>query len=124
MLGKKATALTVIQDLFKYYKVLIMSLYSFLVISTAFSTLGTVQGIYAFITILLIYYGFIAINIFKPVNKENLTPLVSYDQAIKTCNFIVKPKEKHGLLYNLIFGQSGGNIGKELKKINKNLSQI
>jgi len=124
MLGKKATALTVIQDLFKYYKVLIMSLYSFLVISTAFSTLGTVQGIYAFITILLIYYGFIAINIFKPVNKENLTPLVSYDQAIKTCNFVAKPKEKHGLLYNLIFGQSGGNIGKELKKINKNLSQI
>lgn len=124
MLGKKATALTVIQDLFKYYKVLIMSLYSFLVISTAFSTLGTVQGIYAFITILLIYYGFIAINIFKPVNKENLTPLVSYDQAIKTCNFVPKPKEKHGFLYKLIFGQSGGNIGKELKKINKNLSQI
>ena len=30
-------------------------------------------------------------------------------------------KEKHGLLYNILFGQSGGSITKELKNIGKKM---
>ena len=32
-------------------------------------------------------------------------------------------KEKHGLLYGLVFGQQGGNITKEIKEIGKKLSR-
>jgi len=121
--NKNITSLTIIQDVFKYYKVLIMSIFSFLVISTAFSTLGTVQGLFSIATVTLIYLGFIGINIFKPVNRDNLTPVVSFEQAKKTCSYIEPLKEKHGLLYQLIFGQKGGGITKELKSISKKLSQ-
>jgi len=120
---KVISSLNIIQDLFKYYKVLIMGIFSFLVISTAFSTLGVVQGIFSLVTVILIYFGLIGINIFKPNMRENLTPLVSLEQAKKTCNYINSSKEKHGLLYQLIFGQKGGNISQELKKISKKLSQ-
>lgn len=121
--NKNITSLSIIQDIFKYYKVLIMTIFSFLLISTAFSTLGTVQGLFTIATVILIYLGFIGINIFKPVNRDYLTPLVSFEQAKKTCNYVEPVKEKHGLLYQLLFGQKGGNITKELKNINKTLSQ-
>jgi hypothetical protein len=123
MNNKTISSLTIIQDLFKYYKVLIMSIFSFLVISTAFTTLGVVQGIFTIVTLILIYFGFIGINIFKSVNRDNLTPLVSLEQAKKTCSYVEPSKEKHGLLYHLLFGQKGGNITKELKNIGKKLSQ-
>jgi hypothetical protein len=123
MNDKSITSLTIIQDLFKYYKVLIMSIFSFLVISTTFSTLGTVQGLFSIAAIILIYFGFIGINIFNPVNRENLTPVVSFEQAKKICSYVESTKEKHGLLYHLLFGQKGGNITKELKNISKKLSE-
>jgi hypothetical protein len=123
MNDKGITSLTIIQDLFKYYKVLIMSIFSFLVISTAFSTLGTVQGLFSIAALILIYFGFIGINIFKPINRENLTPIVSFEQAKKTCSYVEPTKDKHGLLYHLLFGQKGGNITKELKNISKKLSE-
>ena len=82
--------------------------------------MGTVPGVFSIITLALIYFGIIAIDIFKPINKEQLSPLVSYQQAKKTCDFKPDSKEKHGLLSDLIFGkQSGGNITKELKNISK-----
>ena len=123
MNNKSITSFTIIQDLFKYYKVLILSIFSFLVISTAFSTLGVVQGLFSIATLILIYFGFLGINIFKSVNRENLTPVVSFEQAKKTCSYVEQSKEKHGLLYYLLFGQKGGNIAKELKNISKKLSQ-
>lgn len=119
--GKKATSLTIIKEVLKYYKLTIVSILSLFIISLAFSKLGTAPGIFSIITIGLIYWGVIAIDVFKPIQETNLTPAVSYEQASKKCT-IPKPKgEKHGFLYNLIFGQKGGNITKELKKINKNL---
>ena len=76
------------------------------------------------ITLFLIYWGTISIDIFKPIAKEDLSPLVGYKQAKKTCSNDGKSKEKHGLLYNFIFGQKGGNnITKDLKKIGKQLSR-
>ena len=115
--NKKATALTIIKEVLKYYKLTIVSIISFFVISLAFSKLGTGPGIFSIITVVLIYCGILSIDLFKPIIETNLTPSVSYDQAKKKCHFI-KNKEK-GFLYNLLFG---GNIGKDLKKINKNLS--
>jgi hypothetical protein len=46
-----------------------------------------------------------------------MTPVVSYMQAKKTCYFKEPLKEKHGLLYDILLGQKGGNITKELKNI-------
>ena len=123
--GNTITAFNVIKDLFKYYKVTFMSIFSFFVILSAFSNLGTISGIFSIITLALIYYGIITIDLFKPNNEEGLTKLTSYKQAKKTCNYKGNNeiKEKHGLLYDAIFGQTGGDsLSKELKKIGKKMS--
>ena len=121
--GKIISALPIIKDTFKYYKTLIMSILSFFVIVSAFSKLGTLPGIFSIITLALIYFGIISIDLFNPSSKDNLTPVVSYNQAKKTCSFKEPSKEKHGLLYGLLFGQKGGNITKEIKAIGKKLSR-
>jgi hypothetical protein len=123
MYGKSITAAEIIKDVFKYYKLPIMGILSFFVILSAFSKLGAVPGIFSLIVLMLIYFGIIAIDIFKPINQEKLSPLTSYDQAKKTCNYKETPKEKHGLLYDILFGQKGGNLTKELKNLNKKISQ-
>jgi hypothetical protein len=124
MNGKNITALPIIQDIFKYYKLPIMAIFSFFIIVSAFSKLGTVPGIFSIITLLLIYFGTISIDIFNPISKDNLSPSVSYDQAKKTCSFKEPMKEKHGLLYDILFGgQKGGQLTKELKNIGKRLSR-
>ena len=122
--GKPITSMAVIQDVYKYYKLLIVILFSIFVIVSAFSKLGTGPGIFSIITLILIYFGIISIDIFKPISKENLTTLTSYKQAKKTCSITPKIKVNHGLLYDMIFdgGQNGGNITKELKKLGKKLS--
>jgi len=121
MYGKSVTAANIVIDVFKYYKISIMFIFSFFVIVTAFTKLGTIPGVFSIITLALIYYGIITIDIFKPIKELNLSPIVSYKQAIKTCSNKTnsKPKEKHGLLYSLLFGQSGEDITKELKNIAK-----
>jgi hypothetical protein len=120
MNGKTITVETIIQDVLKYYKIPIMGFFSFFVIISAFKTMGTVPGTFSIITLALIYFGIITIDIFKPISKEQLSKVVSYQQAKKTCAFNPVAKEKHGLLSELIFGkQSGGNLTKELKNISK-----
>jgi hypothetical protein len=118
--GKPISSLEIIPELFKYYKVSIVSAIVFFVISTAFLKLGIIPGIFLIITFLMIYCGVQDLDIFKPIPETNLSPVVSYKQATRTC-------QKHGFLYNLlyqtgIFSQKGGNITKELKNISKNLS--
>jgi hypothetical protein len=119
--GKKATALTIIKEVLKYYKLSIVSIISLFIVSLAFSKLGTAPGIFSIITIGLIYWGIISIDIFNSIPETNLTPVVSYEQASKKCSINKSKGEEHGLLYNLLFGQKGGNITKQLKKINKTL---
>lgn len=119
---KKASSLTIIKEVLKNYKLTIVTIFSLFVISLAFSKLGTGPGIFSIITVGLIYWGVIAIDVFKPIPEINLTPSVSYDQAVKKCIIPKSKGDEHGFLYNLIFGQKGGNITKQLKKINKNLS--
>lgn len=118
--NKVATAFTIIKDVLKYYKISITTIISFFVILISFSTLGIVPGIFSVITIGLIYFGFISMNIFKPIEISDLSPLVSNKQAKKTCSNLLATKEKHGFLYNILLGQKGGdNITNQLKKIKK-----
>ena len=121
--GKIVSALPIIKDTFKYYKTLIMSVLSFFVIASAFSKLGTVSGVFSIITLALIYFGIISIDLFNTSSKDNLSSVVSDNQAKKTCIFKEPIKEKHGLLYGLLFGQKGGNLTKEIKEIGKKLSR-
>lgn len=121
--GKIISAMPIIKDTFKYYKTIIMSIISVFVVLSAWSKLGPISGIFSIITLLLIYFGIISIDLFNPSNKENLSKIVSDVQAKKTCVFTESGnKEKHGLLYGLLFGQKGGNIIKEIKEIGKKIS--
>lgn len=121
--GKQITSFSIILETFKYYKVIIVSIISLFIILLAFSNLGIIAGVASIVTLLLIYYGVIAMNIFQSIPEKNLSPSVSYEQAKKTCSNINpnKTSKKHGFLYNLMFGQKGGNIASELKKIGKKL---
>jgi hypothetical protein len=111
---------TIIKEVIKYYKIPIVSLISLFIITYAFSKLGNIQGIFSIITLLLIYFGFLKFDLFKSINEENLTSLVSYKQAKKTCSFKNNNiKKSSSLLGSLLGIQSGGNITNHLKKINK-----
>lgn len=117
------SVLGILQDLFKYHKVSIMSIFSFFVILSAFANMGSIAGLFSILVLILIYFGIISINIFQPASRGNLSPLVSNTQATKTCsNNNNKPKQKHGLLYTLIYGQNGGKISNELKTLGKKLN--
>jgi len=124
MNGRSITALTIIQDVFKYHKILFMTIFSFFIIISAFSSLGTIPGVFSIIVVILIYFGIISIDAFKSINQENMSPVTSYDQAKKVCGFNKgNAKKEHGLLYNLIFGQNGGGIAKELKHIGRKINR-
>jgi hypothetical protein len=121
MNGKSVMSFSMIKETLKHYKISFVIAISIFVILLAFSKLGTIPGIFSIATVLLIYWGVIGIDLFNPVKETNLSQSVSYEQAIKKCPVITKNAEKHGFLYNLIFGQKGGNITKQLKKIGKNI---
>ena len=102
-----------------------MSIFSFFVVVSAFTSMGAIPGLFAIFTLILIYFGIISINIFQPVGSGDLTPVVSNEQANKTCKSVDSfSHKKHGLLYTLIFGQKGGNVIKELKNVSKKLNNI
>lgn len=122
--NKETNGLYIIQQLFKHYKVTIMSIISFFVILSAFSNLGGIPGIFSVITLLLIFFNVIPIGVFKEIAPEGLTPVVSNKQASKICSIKDGNSVKHGLLYNLIFSQKGGaSLAKELKSIGKKLTR-
>lgn len=110
--NEKSNAFTILLAVLKYYKNIVMFVLCIGVLSLVFSMFGTYSGIISLITIALIYSGMIHIDIFKSNNKENLTPLVSYEQATKTCS------EKEIELPNW-FGEGGGSFIKQLKKFGK-----
>jgi hypothetical protein len=120
--GKNVSSLSIIKEVLKYYKVSIVSLTSLFIVLLSFSKLGVIPGIFSIITVLLIYFGLLGLNIFTPIPETHLSPSVSYDQARKTCITKNITKEKHGFLYNLLIGQKGGNITQELKKISRKLA--
>jgi hypothetical protein len=123
MNNKPASALTIVIDVFKYYKITIVTIISLLVVLLAFSNLGFIPGMFSILTVAAIYWGVVTLDIYKPISESNLSPSVSYKQATKTCPVKVKT-DKHGLLFKLVFGQSGGSLTKEIKKVGKKLSSI
>ena len=120
MNNKNVGLLTIFSDILKFYKISIITIICIFIISSAFANLGTTSGLIGIGVLFLIWYGLISVNLFNSINPENLTPLVSDEQAVKgICSSQKDKKSGHGLLYNWVFGQKGGNIGKELKKLNK-----
>jgi hypothetical protein len=122
MEGKNAYASTIIKNVFKHYKLPIMIIFSLFVVSIAFTKLGTAPGIFSIITLLAIYFGLVSIDIFKTVEIENMTPIVSFEQAKKKCIGSESVKNNLGFLSS-IFGQKGGSISKEIKNAGKILSK-
>jgi hypothetical protein len=122
MNNKPSSIFTVISGVLKYYKISVVSTISFFVILLSFSNLGVVPGIFSILTLMMIYWGVISLNIFKPIQENNLSESVSYKQAKKTCSKS-SIKEKHGFLYDLFLGQNGGSIANEIKKVGKKLSK-
>ena len=119
--GKSVMSFSIIKDVLKHYKLSFVIIMSIFVVILAFSNLGAIPGVFSILTVALIYWGVIGIDIFNPVKETNLSQSVSYNQATKKCPAVFH--KKHGFLYNLIFGQKGGNITSELKKIGKNLNK-
>ena len=115
--NEKSNAFTILLAVLKYYKNIVMLFFCIGVLSFVFSMFGTYSGIISIVIIGLIYSGIIHIDIFKSNNKENLTPLVSYEQAIKSCI----EKEKEIELQNWFGG--GGSFIKQLKKFSKKYSR-
>jgi len=121
--GHNGNILTLIKHVFKHYKVSVMSILSFFIILSAFSNLGTIPGIFSIITVLLIIFGVFSIGIFKTTGPENLTPVVSNEQAKKISNIKAPPVE-HGFFQDLFFPQKGGKkLVNELKKLGKKLQE-
>jgi hypothetical protein len=99
-----------------------MIIFSLFVVSSAFSKLGTAPGIFSIITLFAIYFGLISIDTFKTIEIENMTPVVSFEQARKKCAGVEPVKSAVSFLGSL-FGQKGGAISREIKNASKILSK-
>jgi len=118
MNGKQVNSFNIIKETLIHYKITIVTIISILVVLFSFLKLGALSGLFSIMTIALIYYGVISINIFQPIPEKNLTESVSYKQATKTCSSKIESKHKKWF-FGLFGGQNGGNLTKELKKIGK-----
>jgi len=121
--NKTISSFSLIKDVFKYYKLSIVGIITMSFVSLAFVKLGSIPGILSILATILVYFGIISMDIFKPVAESQLTPSVSYYQAAKKCTFIRPREVKHGFLYNLLFGQKGGSLSKELQNIGKQINK-
>lgn len=122
--GKQVNVFDIVKDMFKHYKVTITSVMSFFVILSSFSNLGSIPGLFCLLTVGLIYFGFLSINIYKPINDENLTKLVSYEQAKKTCKVKIDSYTSLFKKFNIPFLSGGGKkLVEEINKFSKKLNK-
>lgn len=120
---KKVTVGNIIQNVFKYYKVTFMSIFSFFVVSNTFSTLGMIPGIFSILTVICIFFGIFTMDVFKAPVEQGLSALVSNHQAKKKCLLPKVERKNNGLLYDLFFSQSGGKqFVKDMKHVGKILA--
>ena len=119
--GKPSGISSVIKGVFSNYKVYISILLSLIVISTAYSILGSAAGIGAIITVILMYFGIIAINIYNPIPEKNLTVAVPIVEATKVYTPVEEHESyEHGGLLSFFGGQKGGSkLSNKLKSLNK-----
>lgn len=110
----------IVKDVFKYFKVTIMVIFSLFVTSSAFTILGTYSGLLSCFLLLLILFHAISNNMFQQIKPENLSPNTSYDQANKWCGAMKDAEKKTREGWISALTQSGGG-GKHilggLKKI-------
>ena len=127
---KPANVFTVIKDMFKFYKVTIMSVCSACIVLSALVHLGPLAGIVCIISLCLIIWGIVSVNIFKSIKPEDLSALVSDNQAKKTCS-VKTPKAAAASKSNwfplinwLFYPQKGGkHLTNELRKLGNKLNQ-
>ena len=115
---------SIVNKLLKYRKVTLMYVLTVLIVLSAFSTLGGIGGFVCILVAVLMVFQVVPSNLYIQEIPIHLSPLVSYDQAKKTCKIPVKPK--HGFIYNffssLFFPQHGGQeLIKEIKMAGKKL---
>ena len=121
--NKKASIFTIMQEIFKHYKVTMTTVFTIMIIISAFSNLGAVSGVFSMLTVLLIYFNFIPINIFESIKATNLSPLSTFEQAYKKCDGVSrKPQTFFENIESFFDVKKGGGIGRELKKLNKKMN--
>jgi hypothetical protein len=119
MNNKIVSVASIIKDVFKYNKVTISSVISFFVVLCAFANLGGLAGGISILSIILIYFGMVSIDIFNSINEENMSKVTSYDQAKRTCK--VSRTAEMMSLFKSLNPFSGGEkkLTDEIKKFGK-----
>jgi hypothetical protein len=118
-----ATSITIIKEVFKEYKLAVVATISVIIVLSAFTKLGALHGLISLAMLSLIYFGLISIDTFEPFKETHLSPLISFKQAVKTCNNAPSATKKASSIYNSLYKEfiGGNNLKKDLKKIGKNL---
>lgn len=109
----------IIKNIFKYYKLTIVIIFTIFIVLSAFSNLGTTAGVFSILVVVLMYFNIIPIKLFEANKPTNLTPVTSFEQAEKKCT--AAPSKPKSFLNNFFDVQKGGSLSKELKKLNKKL---
>lgn len=123
MNSKVVSIMSIIKDVFKYNKVTVSSVISLFVVLCAFANLGGLAGGLSILTIILIYFGMVSIDIFNSINEENMSKVTSYDQAKKTCK-VAKSVEIMNLFKSLNpFSGGGKKLTDEIKKLGKQINK-
>jgi hypothetical protein len=89
----------------------------------AFANLGGLGGGLSILSIILIYFGMVSIDIFSSINEENMSKVSSNDQAKRTCK-ISRTIEITNFFKNLNpFSGGGKKLTKEIKKLGKQINK-
>lgn len=86
--GNDVSVFDIIKMTFVHYKGNVMFVLSFLLIILMFNKIGSLAGIISTSILLCIYFGFINIDLFKPMDfsdSTEFTPFSSFSQAKKSC---------------------------------------
>ena len=124
MNNKNVGPFNIVKDVFRYYKVLITVIITLFVVLNAFGILGTVPGLFSILTVALIYFGVVGINLYDPIMPHTSPILPNDDQFIKSCSIPKKEAAPKGFFESLI--SRGGGTQKfirDIKKISGNLKK-
>jgi len=122
MNNKVVSVGSIIKDVFKYNKVTVSSVISFFVVLCAFANLGGLGGGISILSIILIYFGMVSIDIFNSINEDNLSKVTSYDQAKRTCK-ISKSAEIMNFFKSINpFNGGEKKMTNEIKKLGKQMN--
>ena len=113
---KSTGLINILAKFFKFYKVTITSTICILVILSSFANLELTYALAVLVAAVMVFFGVVATTLFKEIHPTDITPLVSNNQANKTCEF--KPKTSGGGFFG------GTNITADIKKAGKKLVNL